>query len=85
MRTLAPARIRLFKGRVVELAKTIARHRAAIEATLEIGLSNALVESTNTKIRLITRQAFGFHSAQALIGLAVLALGGLCLTLPGRA
>jgi transposase len=69
----------------VELAKTIARHRAAIEATLEIGLSNALVESTNTKIRLITRQAFGFHSAQALIGLAMLALGGLCPTLPGRA
>ncbi|MCP4250554.1 MAG: ISL3 family transposase, partial [bacterium] len=69
----------------VDLAKTITRHRVEIEATLQIGLSNALVESTNTKIRLITRQAFGFHSPQALIGLAMLALGGLCPALPGRA
>ena len=35
-------------------------HRAEIEATLDHGLSNALIESTNTKIRLITRIAFGF-------------------------
>lgn len=69
----------------VELANTISRHRANIEAVLDIGLSNALVESVNTKIRLLTRQAFGFHSADALIGLAMLALGGLCPSLPGRA
>ena len=68
----------------VAVAKTIARHRAAIEATLDIGLSNALVESINTKIRLLTRVAFGFHSAEPLIGLAMLALGGLCPQLPGR-
>ena len=68
----------------VVVAKTIRRHLAEIEATLEIGLSNALVESINTKIRLLTRQAFGFHSAEALIGLAMLALGGLCPALPGR-
>ena len=49
------------------------------------GLSNALVESVNTKIRLLTRIAFGFHSAEALISLAMLALGGLCPPLPGRA
>jgi hypothetical protein len=29
--------------------------------------------------------AFGFHSAQALIGLAMLALGGFRPPLPGRA
>jgi transposase len=68
----------------VAVAKTITRHRAEIEATLDIGLSNALVESVNTKIRLLTRLAFGFHSAEALIGLAMLALGGLCPPLPGR-
>jgi transposase len=28
------------------------------------GLSNGLVEGLNNKIRLITRRAFGFHSAQ---------------------
>ena len=31
---------------------------------------------TNTKIRVLTRVAFGFHSPDALIGLAMLALGG---------
>jgi transposase len=68
----------------VSVAQTIARHRSDIEATLELGLSNALVESVNTKIRLLTRLAFGFHSAEALISLAMLALGGLCPPLPGR-
>ena len=55
-----------------------------IQATLLHGLSNALVESVNTKLRLLTRRAFGFHSPHALIGLAMLALGGLCPPLPGR-
>lgn len=68
----------------VKLAQTVSRHRVDIEATLDLGLSNALVESINTKIRLLTRIAFGFHSAQALISLAMLALGGLCPSLPGR-
>jgi hypothetical protein len=33
---------------------------------------------------LITRRAFGFHSPHAAIALAMLALGGLCPSLPGR-
>jgi transposase len=53
-------------------------------ATLEHNLSNALVESINTKIRLITRTAFGFTSPDALIALAMLSLGGHRPTLPGR-
>ena len=48
------------------------------------GLSNALVESTNTKIRLLTRIAFGFHGHQPLIALALLALGSHPPRLPGR-
>ena len=68
----------------VKLAQTISRHRVDIETTLDLGLSNALVESVNTKIRLLTRIAFGFHSAEALISLTTLALGGLCPPLPGR-
>jgi transposase len=68
----------------VELARRVVRHRAAIEATLETGLSNARTESTNTKIRLLTRVAFGFHSPDALIGLAMLSLGGTPPVLPGR-
>lgn len=68
----------------VELSRKIRRHRDGIHAALINGLSNARVESVNTKIRLITRRAFGFRSPQALIALAMLSLGGLCPPLPGR-
>jgi transposase len=69
----------------VALARRIVKHRAAIDAALELGLSQGLIESTNTKIRLLTRLAFGFRSPEALIALAMLALGGHRPTLPGRA
>jgi transposase len=69
----------------VKLARSVTDHRAGIQATLLHGLSNGLVESINTKLRLLTRIAFGFRSPDALIGLAMLALGGLCPPLPGRA
>lgn len=68
----------------VKLAKRITTHRAAIDAALEHNLSNALIERTNTKIRLLTRIAFGFKSPEALIALAMLALGGHRPALPGR-
>jgi len=54
------------------------------DAGHEHHLSNGLVESTNTKIRVLTRMAFGFKSPQALIALAMLNLGGYCPPLPGR-
>jgi transposase len=69
----------------VKLARKVSRHRDAIEISLEHRLNNGLVESTNTKTRVLTRQAFGFRDPHALIGLAMLALGGLCPPLPGRA
>jgi transposase len=67
-----------------ELGKKIRLHLPSIHATLDHGLSNGLIESVNTKIRVITRMAFGFHNPAALIGLAMLALGGLRPALPGR-
>lgn len=68
----------------VDLQRRIVKHRIKINATLDHGLSNGLIESTNTKIRLLTRMAFGFKDPDALIALAMLALGGYCPTLPGR-
>jgi len=68
----------------VKLAKAITEHWAGIEAALTHGLSNARVESVNTKLRLLTRIAFGFRSPDALVALAMLDLGGLCPPLPGR-
>jgi transposase len=67
-----------------ELGKKIRKHLTSIHATLDHGLSNGLIESVNTKIRVITRMAFGFRDPAALIGLAMLALGGLRPALPGR-
>ena len=69
----------------VELAHRIVKHRDTIDAALDHGLSQGLIESTNTKIRVLTRVAFGFHSAEALIALAMLALGGHRPALPARA
>lgn len=68
----------------VKLQRSIVKHRTRILAAIEHNLSNGLIESTNTKIRLITRIAFGFKSAEALIALALLNLGGHRPALPGR-
>jgi len=68
----------------VKLARTIAEQRPGIEAAIKNGLSNARIEQINTQLRLLTRRAFGFHSPDALIALAMLTLGGLCPPLPGR-
>ena len=68
----------------VKLAKTITLNKPGIVATLTHRLSNARIEAINTTLRLICRRAYGFHSAQALIALAVLSVGGLRPALPGR-
>jgi transposase len=68
----------------VALQRRVLAYRPQIEAALREDLSNALVESTNTKIRLLTRVAFGFKSPQSLIALAMLSLGGHRPALPGR-
>jgi transposase len=68
-----------------DLARRIrAYFRDDIVNTLTHRLSNALVEATNTKIRLLIRRAFGFRSVAALIALVKLHLGGYNIKLPGR-
>ena len=59
-------------------------NKTGIVATLTHRLSNARIEAINTTLRLISRRAYGFHSAQALIALAMLTVGGLRPSLPGR-
>jgi transposase len=68
----------------IELQRRITRHRTRILAAIEHHLSNGLVESVNTKIRLLTRTAFGFHNANAMIAIAMLSLGHHRPALPGR-
>jgi transposase len=69
---------------MVALAKTLRRFKPLINNTLDHQLTNARSEATNTHIRVLTRQAYGFHSAQALIAMIELTRGGLCPPLPGR-
>lgn len=69
----------------VELGRKIKRNIKGIEAAMLNNLSNALVESTNTKLRVLHRMAFGFAKPEHLIALALLDRGGYCPPLPGRA
>ena len=68
----------------VKLQNNIVKHQTAILAPIEHGHSNGQVESMNTKIRLITRIAFGFNSPDALVAVAMLGVGGHKRILPGR-
>ncbi|MFM7145297.1 MAG: transposase [Actinomycetales bacterium] len=76
----APCRIPTF----IDLGRKVRRHRVQIEAAIRENLSKVLVASTNTKIRVLTRVAFGIHSAEAPIAVAMLSLGGHRPELRGR-
>jgi len=64
------------------LAKTIRKHAAGILAAIRTGINNGRVEALNNKARLITRRAYGFHSASAALALIHLTCGPITLTLP---
>jgi transposase len=68
----------------VELAWKIHKNLKGIKAAMIHNLSNALIESTNTKLRVLHRMAFGFKKPEHLIALALLDRGGYCPPLPGR-
>jgi transposase len=68
----------------VELGRRIRKNLPGIEAAMRHKLSNALIESTNTKIRVLHRMAFGFKKPEHLVALALLDRGGYYPPLPGR-
>lgn len=61
------------------LARTVKKHRAGILRAIELPLSNARLEGTNNKIRLLSHRAYGFHSAAALISMIYLCCSGISL------
>jgi transposase len=66
----------------VKLAGTIRKFKDGILAYVKTRLSNGLTEGLNNKTRLITRRAYGFHSAHALAAMIHLCCGGIMLTPP---
>lgn len=66
----------------IRLAKTITRHRDGILAAVRTGITNARTEAKNNRVRLITRRAYGFHSAQAALALVHLSCGPITLQPP---
>jgi transposase len=69
----------------VELARTLRARRTEIAHALAHKLTNARIESTNQKIRLLIRRAYGFRSIDALTAMIRLCLAGYARPLPGRA
>lgn len=57
------SRIPAFK----ELYKKIRRHKGHILNTIRLGLSNARIEATNNKIKLIIRKTYGFRNIQNMM------------------
>jgi transposase len=66
----------------IRLAKTIRKHRDGILAAVRLKINNARVEALNNKARLITRRAYGFHSARAALALIHLSCGPITLAIP---
>jgi transposase len=68
----------------VKLARTIRQHKQGVLAAIELGLSNGRLEALNSKVRLISHRAYGFHSADALIAMIYLCCAGIAIALPHR-
>jgi transposase len=66
----------------VKAARTMRQRRDLILNAVEHGISNGRVEGLNTKVRLLVRRAYAFHSAEAALALVMLAAGPITLELP---
>jgi transposase len=66
----------------IKAGRTIRKHREGIDAAIDRNLSNGRHEGLNTKVRLLIRRAYGFHSAQAALALVLLTCGPVTLELP---
>jgi transposase len=60
----------------VKLARTITAQRDGILSAVKNGLSTGRLEALNSKVRLLSHRAYGFHSADALIAMVYLCCAG---------
>ena len=66
----------------IRVGRTIRKHFEGVLAYVREGLTNAFLEGTNNRIRMITHRAFGFHSPHALIAMIFLCCSGIRLDPP---
>jgi transposase len=66
----------------VKLARTIRKHKAGVLAAVQLGISNGRLEALNSRVRLISHRAHGFHSPDALIAMIYLCCAGVQIDLP---
>ena len=74
------SRIPAFK----ELYLKIKRHKDHILNAIRYGMSNARIEATNNKIKLIVRKAYGFRNIQNMLDMVYLVCSDLRVPLPNR-
>ena len=67
-----------------KLAWSYREHLESIVNSVENGLSNALVESNNNKIKLMVRKAYGFKLIRNLLSVVMLGCSKLRIPLPNR-
>lgn len=67
-----------------ELSKKVRRHYEHILNTIRLSLSNARTESTNNKIKLVVRKAYGFRNIENLLDMVYLVCSNLKVPLPNR-
>ena len=68
----------------VELGRKVRRHKEHILDTVRYGLSNARIEATNNKIKLLIRIAYGFRDIDTMIALIMLFCSSIEIPWPGR-
>ena len=68
----------------VKLARTIREHKSGVLAAIELGINNGRLEALNSRVRLISHRAHGFHSPDALIAMIYLCCAGIQIDLPHR-
>jgi transposase len=68
----------------IKLARTLRKHKPGVLAAVELGISNGRLEALNSKVRLLSHRAYGFHSADALIATIYLCCAGITIALPHR-
>jgi transposase len=64
----------------VRVGRTIRKHLEGVLAYVRERLTNAFLEGTNNRIRMITHRAFGFHTPHAVIAMIFLCCSGIDLT-----